>query len=133
MSSHRRLSALRQWIKNFGLEFWLPLPLLAIAFWVGGEVLTNQVLSKPYGTENKLQADTQLEVHFSVNVAMIRVTIDQPEEISLVEVRTTDSVLKKLEFEFPVTDASQLETLIAQELRLPLNNVRNLVRYEIIN
>ncbi|MBE9180425.1 hypothetical protein IQ268_17835 [Oculatella sp. LEGE 06141] len=120
-------------LKQLGLEFWLPLPCLAIAFWVGGSILTSHVLSRPYDTENKLQADTNLEIRFAVGVSFIQAIVNRAEGISQVEIRTTDSVLKRLEFEFPVTDVSQLEVLIAEELDLSLNEVRRLVRYEIIN
>lgn len=123
----------RRWLQGFRVEFWLPLPLLAAVFWLGCSLVTDQVLSRPYSTKDRLQANTQLEVHVSVNIAMIKATIDRSEQITQVKVQTTDSILKKLEFEFPVTDINQLETTIAQELKLPRQEVRRLVRYEIVN
>jgi len=123
----------RRWLQGFWLEVWLPLPLLAAMFWLGCSLVTAQVLSRPYGTKDRLQADTQLEVYVSVSISMIKALIDRTEGITQVEVQTTDSSLKKLEFEFPVTDISQLEATIAQELRLPRQEVRRLVRYEIVD
>lgn len=122
-----------RWLQTLGLEFWLPLPLLGICFWVGGGLLTNQVLSRPYGTENTLQADVQLEVSLSVNVSLIRAVVNQDEASTLVEVKTVNSALKQLEFEFPVTELSRVEAAIAQELGLSIEDVRRLVRYEIVD
>jgi hypothetical protein len=121
------------WLRRLGLEFWLPLPLLGVCFWVGGGLLTSQVLSRPYGTKNTLQADVQLEVSLSASVSLIRAVVDQDEASTLVEVQTVDSALKQLEFEFPVTELSQVEAAIAQELGLSIEDVRRLVRYEIVD
>jgi hypothetical protein len=122
-----------RWLQRLGLEFWLPLPLLGVCFWVGGGLLTSQVLSRPYGTENTLQADVQLEVSLSVSVSLIRAVVNQDEASTLVEVKTVNSALKQLEFEFPVTELSQVEAAIAQELGLSVEDVRRLVRYEIVD
>ena len=127
MSSPRWLQKLH----SLGLEFWLPLPLLGIAFWVAGGILTDKVLSRPYGTVDKLQADTQLEVQLSVTVLVIKAEIKKSEGFTRVQVKTTDSALKKLEFEFPVTDLSGVEAMIAQELKLSREDVRKLVRYQV--
>ncbi|MBD1908382.1 hypothetical protein NDI37_04045 [Funiculus sociatus GB2-A5] len=127
MSSPRWLQKLH----SLGLEFWLSLPLLGIAFWVGGGILTDKVLSRPYRTVDKLQADTQLEVQLSVTVLVIKAEIKKSEGFTRVQVKTTDSALKKLEFEFPVTDLSGVEAMIAQELKLSREDVRKLVRYQV--
>ncbi|NJN57648.1 MAG: hypothetical protein HC879_09175 [Leptolyngbyaceae cyanobacterium SL_5_9] len=132
MTSEHQRSFFR-WLQRLGLEFWLPLPLLGVCFWVGGGLLTSQVLSRPYGTENTLQADVQLEVSLSVSVSLIRAVVNQDEASTLVEVKTVDSALKQLEFEFPVTELSQVEAAIAQELGLSIEEVRRLVRYEIVD
>lgn len=100
------------------LEFWLPLPLLLIAFGLGGEPLTNQLLSRSYGTLDKLQADQQMEMQLSVNALVIEAEIENEQEFTKVSVKTANSVLKKLEFEFPVTRLSMVEAMIAQELGL---------------
>jgi hypothetical protein len=120
----RALSAL-------GLEFWLALPLLGLGFWVATSVLTDHVLSRPYGTTTQLEADTQLEVHLSVTVVVIQAEVNQQQGFTKVEVMTKDSVLKKLDFIFPVTDFNQIEATIAQELGLSRENVRKLVRYQV--
>jgi hypothetical protein len=121
------------WLQTLGLEFWLPLPLLGISFWVGGGLLTNQVLSRPYGTDNTLRADEQLEVALRVNVSLIRAIVNQDEASTRVEVQAANSALKQIEFEFQVTELGQVEAAIAQELGISIEDVRRLVRYEIVD
>jgi predicted transcriptional regulator len=125
--------ASQHWLQALGLEFWLPLPLLALIFWLSCNLISAQVLNRPYETKDKLQADTQLEVNVSVNVSLIKAVIDRTEGMTQVEVQTTESILRKLEFAFPVTDTNQVETTIAQELGLTRQDVRKLVRYEILD
>jgi hypothetical protein len=127
MSSHRW----QQKLHSLGWEFWLPLPFLGILFWVGGNSTAEQVLSRSYNTPNQLQADTQLEVTLKLTVLMINAEVDKTAGVTRVGVKTTDSTLKKLEFEFPVTEFSQVEVAIAQELGMSIEDVRKLVRYQI--
>ncbi len=129
----RRMISLRSLrpLYSLGLEFWLALPLLGCAFWFATSALTDHVLSRPYGTTTQLEADTQLEVHLSVTVVMIYAEINQQQGFTKVEVLTKNSVLKKLDFIFPVTDFHQIETTIASELGLSRENVRRLVRYQV--
>ncbi|MBW4465183.1 MAG: hypothetical protein KME07_07040 [Pegethrix bostrychoides GSE-TBD4-15B] len=121
----------KYWLRGLGLEFWLPLPLIALVFWLSCSLMSAQVLSRSYGAADKLQADTQLEVYVSVNIATIKAVIDRAQGTTQLEVQTTESNLRKLEFTFPVTDTNQLESTIAQELGLSRQDVRKLVRYEI--
>ncbi len=123
----------KYWLRGLGLEFWLPLPLIALVFWLSCSLMSAQVLSRSYGAADKLQADTQLEVYVSVNIATIKAVIDRAQGTTQLEVQTTESNLRKLEFTFPVTDTNQLESTIAQELGLSRQDVRKLVRYEIID
>jgi hypothetical protein len=127
MPSPRWLQALRP----LWLEFWLPLPLLGILFWLGGNFLTSEVLSRPYSTLSKLQADTQQEVQLSVNVLTIKAQIERSQGITEVDVKTADPELIRLKFEFPVTEVSQVEAAIAQKLGLSREDVKKLVRYQV--
>ena len=129
MLSSRWLQTLRPLL----LEFWLPLPLLGIIFWLGGNFVNSQVLSRSYSTVTKLKADTQQQVQLPVTVLVIQAQIERSEGITKVAVKTADPELKKLEFEFPVTQVSQVEALIAQKLGLSREDVRKLVRYQIKN
>ena len=48
-------------LKSLGLEFWIALPLLGIAFWLGGGLVTDQILSRSYESKEQLQANTKLK------------------------------------------------------------------------
>lgn len=114
-------------------EFWLPLPLVAALFWTTGNFIAVQVLSRPYNSVNKLQADRQLNRRLPVTILSINAEIDRSLGITTIFVNTSDSTLKKLEYEFPVTQTSQVEAAIAQELAMSIENVRKLISYRIKN
>lgn len=127
--------SLRNWLKSFhfmGLEFWLPLPILGVAFWFGGNQLVEKVLSRPYNTVNKLQADVQPEFYLSMHVLLIQAQVDRNAGVTKVFVQPINTSLKKSEFQFATTDISQIETAIAQELGMSIDNIRKIVRYQII-
>lgn len=127
MSSPRWL----QQASNLSLDFWLLLPVLALAFWFGGEVISNQVLSRPYDIVTELEANQHTQIELSFTVQVIQVLIDKNLDLTQVKVQTNDSELKKLEFEFPVTEFEQVEQAISKELGLPQEDVRRLARYQI--
>lgn len=120
-----------QTLYSLELEFWLPLPLLGLAFWIGAGLLTDQILSRSFSTADQLQANTQLKGQPSKTVLSIKVEINKSQGFSKVKVKTAKSALKELEFEFPVTEFSQVEAAIIQELELSPYYVRKLVRYQI--
>lgn len=101
------------------LEFLLPLPMLLIAFGISGESLTNQLLSRSYNTQNKLQADTQtVKIQRVINILITAIEIEQEQEYTQVELKTANSLFKKLDFKIPSTELSQVKALVAQELAL---------------
>jgi hypothetical protein len=129
MSSPRWL----QKASSLNLDLYLLLPILAFAFWIGGELISNQVLSRPYGIVAELKADRRTQIQLSFTVEVIQVLIDKNKGLTKVEVKTNDSELKKLEFEFFITEFEQVEKKIAQELGLSRENVQRLARYQINN
>lgn len=125
---------LLQILKSLGGEFWLPLPFLGLAFWTGTALVTDQVLSYSYGTTQQLQADKGLatvQIDVKVTVLSIEVEINRERGFAEVEVKTSDSALKELKFEFLETDFIKLETAISEELQLPPAQIKQLVRYRI--
>ncbi len=112
--------SLSRWLlklQSFKLEFVLPVPLLLIAFGLGGEPLTNLLLSRYYGTVDKLQADTHtLTMQLVVNVRVIKAEIEKERDFTIVELKTAKSILKKLQFKFPATELSSIKGMIAEEL-----------------
>ncbi|MBD2103962.1 hypothetical protein [Leptolyngbya sp. FACHB-261] len=123
---------IKRWLQASGAEFWLPLPFVAIMFWSGSNFIMAQELSKPQITENKLQADTQFEATVSINILLINAVINRQQGTTQIEVETAEPILKRLELDLPMTNTSQIEEAIAQELHLSRQDVRQLVRYEVI-
>ena len=123
-----------RWLRqafNLNLDFWLLLPVLALAFWMGGKVISDRVLSRPYDVITELEANQRTEIELSFTVQVIQVVIDKNLDLTQVKVKTNDSELKKLEFEFPVTEFAQVERAIAKELGLSQEDIRRLARYQI--
>lgn len=123
---------IRRWLKASGAEFLLPLPLVAIAFWVGSSFLMAQELQQPLLAKNKLQADTQLKATVSVNILPLDAVINRKQGRTQVGVETAEPILKRWELAFPMTDATQIEVAIAPAIQLSRQKVRQLVRYEIV-
>ncbi|BAU64932.1 hypothetical protein STA3757_23100 [Stanieria sp. NIES-3757] len=118
-------------IFSFSIDFWLCLPLLALAFWIGGELISNQVLSRPFSVVAELEANKRTQINLTITVQLIQVLIDKKQGLAQVQVKTNDSDLKRLEFEFKTTQFKQIEVLISKELGLSQADVRSLTRYQI--
>jgi predicted transcriptional regulator len=128
--------ALSRWFKkasSLNLDFWLLLPLLGFTFWIGGKLISNQVLSRPYGIVAELKAEQSTKIELFFTVEVIQVLIDKNKGLTQVEVKTNDSELKKLKFEFSITKFEQVERKIAKELGLSKQNVKKLARYQVKN
>ena len=62
-------SYLLEKLHSLKLEYLLPFPLLLIAFGVGGESLTNLLLSRSYPTIEKLQSNTEtVKIRLAANM-----------------------------------------------------------------
>ncbi|HIK17943.1 MAG TPA: hypothetical protein IGS53_22005 [Leptolyngbyaceae cyanobacterium M33_DOE_097] len=118
-------------LHRLGWEFWVPLPVIAGLFWIMGNSIAVQVLSRPYQSVNKLQADTQLDMKLSVTILSMTAKIDRSRGSTTIAVKTSDSTLRKLEYEFSATEVNQIERAIAQELEMSITDVRKLVSYQI--
>ncbi|WP_036477938.1 hypothetical protein [Myxosarcina sp. GI1] len=126
--------SLPRWLQkasSLNLDFWLLLPILALAFWMGGEVISDRVLSRPHGIVTELEANQRTQIELSFTVQVIQVLIDKNRGATQVKIKTNDSELKKLEFEFPTTEFEQVEKAIALELGLSREDVKRLARYQI--
>jgi hypothetical protein len=113
--------------------FFLTLPAVGALFWLGTGWLNQQVLGQSYQLSNQiiLPNPQQVELTLRLTVVSIDVKIDQSEGTSEVAVQVRGSTLQALEFEYPLTDYATVEQAIAQELSLPPEQVRQLMRYRI--
>ncbi len=116
-----------QVLRSLGFVFWLSLPLIGLVFWLGSGFVGDRILSRYHVTKKYLLADTQSARQMMKRVVAIEVEILPQQGISRANVKTSNSVLKKIVFEFPVTDMSQLQTTLSQELGLPRERVKELI------
>ncbi|MEC4812969.1 MAG: hypothetical protein SAK29_06810 [Scytonema sp. PMC 1069.18] len=117
---------------KLGLEFWLPLPLIGLAFWMGGGFVMDGILSRAKPT-TYVKNNTELPQKRKTVILSITADIDTHQGVSIVKVRTASRSLKELVFEFPVTEASEVEVAISRELGLEIEDIRKLMRYQIRN
>ncbi|MGV0023980.1 hypothetical protein [Phormidesmis priestleyi] len=118
------------WFKVFrslGLEFWLLLPVLGLLAWSGSGLIMDWVVSGFSSLDKSLLVNSQ---GARVRVLSIEATIVPNQRISRVKVNTTHSTLKGLEFEFSTTQPAQIEAEISQEMGLPLEKVRTVIKYK---
>ncbi|NJL10949.1 MAG: hypothetical protein HC908_14355 [Calothrix sp. SM1_7_51] len=113
-----------------GLELWLLLPLLGIGFWVGGGFVTERILNRDRNIDNKyLKHDAKSLMETVAKVISVKAQINRSQNSSVVTVKTINSPLKVLLFEFPTTEKSEIERAISKELDLPLEGVKRAIRY----
>lgn len=121
-----------QFLSSLGLEFWLPLPLLGLGFWLLSGLITEQILSRSDDSRHKISVDTTEEVLFTENkIRSIQLKIKEQQGISKVKVKLAYSALKEVELEFPKTEQAELEVAIAKELGLTVQQVRTLLVREV--
>lgn len=112
------------------LEFWLPLPLVGLAFWLVSGLITEH---------NLTQSDRQIEPMViaperakpATNIISIEVRVNR--NISQVRVKRATQEYKYHKFELNTTDLSQVETAVSQKLDLSPQQVRQLLRYRVEN
>jgi hypothetical protein len=66
-----------------------------------------------------------------MEILAITATIDRNRDVTTVLIRMTDVNSKPLTYEYPVTEASQVEVAIAQALKLPVEDIRKIISYRI--
>jgi hypothetical protein len=115
------------------LGLWLPFILVGLLFWVGTDWVTTRVTSGAYETTAQLQTDEQPEVQlsFSVKIVAIDAEIDRRADVTEVTIRTTDSILRELGLDLPAVEFAQVEDLLIEELQLPRDVIKQLIRYRV--
>lgn len=119
-----------RFLSSLGLEFWLPLPLVGLSFWLVIKLVADRDLYLAAPSDRQLQI-TQNEQPTSERIFSIKVTVDRASNSSRVRVKQATSVFQKQEFELPTTQFDRLETAIAQKLNLSIEQVRQLIRYQL--
>ncbi len=116
-----------QALRSLGFVFWLSLPLIGLVFWLGSSFVGDRILSRSNLTKKYLLADTQSARQIMKKIVAIKVEVLPEKGVSRVNVKTNNSVLKTIVFEFPITDISKLEAALSQELGLPRDRIKELI------
>lgn len=120
-------------LHQLALEFWLPLPLIALSCWFGLSWLSQKVLGQAHEPDTQLSTYSQQEIvlSLSLTVTSIDAEIDRELGVAEVTVQTIGSPLQELEFEYPFVEYAEIENAIATELGLSEEVIRALIRYRI--
>ena len=124
---------MKRTLEQLGLEFWLPLPLIAAGIWFGTNWLNLQVMGKTYEPTMPLmaQAQTQITLSLSLTVASMDAEVDREQGQAEVTIQTLDSALQELEFDYPFVEFADIEAALSQDLSVSPEVVREMIRYRI--
>ena len=112
------------------LEFWLPLPLLGLAFWLVSGLITDHSLRHSHQSVESYEI-TANEAQSGNKILYIKVIVNRDLNTSRVKVKQATQVYQKQEFKLATADLSLIETEIAQKLGLPTKQISQLLRYQI--
>ncbi|WP_088889937.1 hypothetical protein [Leptolyngbya ohadii] len=107
------------------------MPIIALLFWIVGNTIATQVLTRSYPSRDTLQADTQSVTNSQATILAINVAIDRQQGTTAVSVSIDDPATREMRYEFPVTEVPQVEAAIAQKLGVTTDAVRRLASYRI--
>ncbi|MBW4471910.1 MAG: hypothetical protein KME45_16110 [Stenomitos rutilans HA7619-LM2] len=117
-------------LHSLGLEFWLLLPLLGLGFWFTSGALTDRVLHRSNETTLYIEGVRKSSKQPPRTIQSIIIVTHPQQRTSTVMVKTVNSALTTLLFEFPTTERDHIEAAISHELGLPRDRVQALVQYQ---
>jgi hypothetical protein len=120
-----------QWLRflgSLGVEFWLPLPLIGLFFWLIIQFVTAQSLSLSSYSDRQLEV-SQNQPSPSGQILSIKVIVDLQSNSSQIQVQQATNVIQKQEFNIPTVELNLLEKAIAKKLNLSVEQVRELIYY----
>ena len=114
-------------------RFCLSLLVLAFSFWTVGKLVTLNILHRSYQTPSYFMADIQPENPARIRISSIKVKIYEASGLSVAEIISDDPNIQERELQFTLTSPQDLEKAIAQQLELPLPEVKSLIYYKVLN
>ncbi|MEM7726141.1 MAG: hypothetical protein AAF208_07170 [Cyanobacteria bacterium P01_A01_bin.45] len=114
-----------QFLKYLGIDFWLPLPVLGLLFWLAANLATQHIFKHSANVfiqpqeirtvANYTNPDRQI---FSIKVKVFR-------ELGFcrVYIKKTTEKIERSQFQLPTTDLSRVKFTISQKLNLPLEQL----------
>jgi hypothetical protein len=125
----RRFRSLR-FFSSLGLEFWLLLPIVGLFFLLTIRFVSDRNLRLASYSDRQLEIRQDRQPS-SERILSIKVTVDRNSNSAQVRIKQTTNVFQKQEFQLKTTQFDRLETAIAQKLNLSVEQVRQLIRYQI--
>lgn len=86
-----------------------------------------------YPQVEKLKVNQQIKGKVPLDLLAIKAIIDKRKKSTFIEVITTNSSLKKLDFLLPEFEVSKVENMTAELLNLSLQDVRKVISYQLIS
>ncbi|GEM_PF-952137 len=119
----------RQLLVRCGIEFWLPLGLLGVGFWLISQVWTERYLQ---GADRAiapltLTPNTAVQDH---GLLSARAVLNSDLPFTRVEVIVVKPVPRTLQFLLPLDTPSEIEAELGNRLKVSPDLIRRLMRYE---
>ncbi|MFQ4138374.1 hypothetical protein PGN35_018850 [Nodosilinea sp. PGN35] len=132
------MPSLKHLLTRSGLELWLPLGLLGIAFWLAGYGWTHHYLGVAgraiaplvLAPNAAVQDEGILSISAVINGDRARSVSGGDRRITRVEVIVVKPVPRTLDFYLPLQSPSAIEAEMARRLKVSKDTIRRLIRYE---
>lgn len=118
-------------MERLKFSVWFPFPLIGILVWLATNGITDRVLNQTYQPTTHLNTGIypRIQITLAPTVSSMVASVDQDDGITEVTFTVANSSLKRLEFEFPIDNLTQVETALIQELQLQRETVQQLIQY----
>ncbi len=114
------------------IGFWLPWVLISSIFWLSTHWLTHQVLNQAYSLDVQLNVDlkdgSKAQLMLMAPVTAMSADVDPEDDAVEVVLAVVHPALKRLEFEFPMSDRDLAKSVLAPELPLEPSVLEHLIR-----
>ncbi|MEM7553817.1 MAG: hypothetical protein AAF378_06910 [Cyanobacteria bacterium P01_A01_bin.84] len=115
-----------QWLKYLGMDFWLPLPILGLCFWLATNLVTNHIIT--YSAKSMVQPQL-VKPKAPYKDISIQVKIYQGMGFCEVYVKKKTEEIERSQFKLPTTDLSTIQATISQRLNIPLEELNERMLY----
>jgi hypothetical protein len=118
-------------LNQLRLEFWLPLPLLGLLFWYGGDAVTQWQLQQSRNPVTPLTFNTPSTE--PIPLLKGRAKIRRQQNLTWVELVVLNPVPRTLEYYLPLMEVAAIETEIARRLNLSPAEIHGRLHYEVVD
>jgi hypothetical protein len=120
---------LKRLLIRSGVGFWLPLALVGVGFWLGGQAWTTYYLRAANRGIEPLAVASHATAQ-DHGLLSIRATLNGQLPFTRIEVIVVQPVPRTLKFLLPLDAPSDIEAELGNQLQVPPEVIRRLIRYE---